>query len=1623
MLIKKRFIVCIFVLFCFLLGLNLVNAETDDYINNISNFEENMSLDDNYGDFSVSQENNNIQNFNDSNFVLTVDNVSMFCRDGSRINITLKDCNNRPLANQTVIINMNGVNYTRITNNFGKTSMVCNLAVGNYTVSTYFNNISVYSWVHIKSTIVGNDLVKMFRNDTQFYATFLKGNESYLVNTNVTFNVNGVFYTRKTNNSGVAKLNINLIPGNYILTVYNPYNGEEKAFNLTIKSLIVENHDLTKYYRNSSQFSVKVLNNQGCPAIHENVTFNINGVFYTRCSDNNGYVSLSIMLLPGDYIVTIYFNDDSTSNWIHVLPTLVTHDLIMNYMDGSKFRAKVLDSQGKPSCNKKVSFNVNGVFYNRTTDNYGIARLNIRLMQGNYIITSICDDYQIGNKIVIGDNLNSTYENYFITPNGGNYNASSLKVSICADEFTIIKYSFDNINWHEKLEKVSFNLNVGMRDVYYSFDDVRVNYECYNISINKTDIGAPVVWSNYNSGVYSNLFSVKLIAYDDVDNNPFIFYTTDGSNPLTNGIKYNGPFSISSTTSLKFYAKDYNGHCSNVSVVNYIFSKVGNLNNGKGFNSIQDAIDDNFTKNGDIIEVNSGTYNENIVVNKSLYLRAVSKSVVINPINENNPAININDVNGSIIEGFSIINSRVGIRLYNLSNCVIKNNYFNKVMDSIVCDYIHNGLIYNNNVVVEENIFPYSNYRPEGIELNHCHNMIIKKNYINLDSAIDYNHLIMWGINFGYNTKNSNIEILDNVIFGYRNNGMGIAINGYNITASGNNISNFMQGFSCSVLSNSSINNNHLFNNKNGLLLVDVNESCIYSNNIEHNINCGIYVEHENNNSYLYLNRIFGNGQFDFYCDEKTSLNINNNWWGTNNPNITSNDKKHRYNIYISPNANFTLDSWIILSVDYKSYFIKNNILDSANLVINLNFNNKYQDISNLGHIPDNLKVYFSYGNQTVTSFLKDGKATIYVNLSNVYVNNFVTFSGLLDFSSVNINISSCPSVEYLISSTAIDINTNRSVLYMNKFDYNCDVIWFSVVWRETSKFNGAIDIILNGEIVKSINIVNKYYLMYKNEYRNVVFDAISKFNSLLADLELLNLNDSEKLNLILYSLQTVKSYYYLTEDETEFILKNYFLFMDAIGFDVRYGGDDAPIIHFEDEKEKYNLKFLDNTIHRISFIYYDNLIDENNLDIGYEGLRSFAFVTSNVSDSKLKYWLDYGELLSAGEMKAAYGSFLSALLVIYEHDKLADKFANYYNVTWNRVSPAAFSMCNDYRSVYITGESDHGMGMKVQGNDSNIWNFRFACSFSYSIIEQMVGTFIWNNTEIGTVTLSMIVDFLNNNSWDILANDKYLIFKNDQKGMFLILDKVTGIVRDAMFSDSLICAMPCYHDNITEDAREYGYNLLNMSSLESKYLDSVGNFTNGAIQGINEIKETSNNITNEIGNIDFDWEDFIISTVIGFIGSEITSIGAILIFASIIFASPELILIGFFIYFSGILLLAIADGVNSENATSIDYGFFYFDIVVSSVLPFIGGDIKLGENIIKESVKKVSVYYACKPIFQRVYVTFEKNFVQFGLKDLIVKNLYNVPFIEKIKDVAKWDVFPSFVQEIIDDNLNFNLR
>ena len=58
-------------------------------------------------------------------------------------------------------------------------------------------------------------------------------------------------------------------------------------------------------------------------------------------------------------------------------------------------------SEGNPLANQNVSFNVNGVFYHKVTDKDGIASLKIRLMSGEYIITSYWNDFEVGNTVKV----------------------------------------------------------------------------------------------------------------------------------------------------------------------------------------------------------------------------------------------------------------------------------------------------------------------------------------------------------------------------------------------------------------------------------------------------------------------------------------------------------------------------------------------------------------------------------------------------------------------------------------------------------------------------------------------------------------------------------------------------------------------------------------------------------------------------------------------------------------------------------------------------------------------------------------------------------------------------------------------------------------------------------------------------------------------------------------------------------------------------------------------------------------------------------------------------------------------------------------------------------------------
>ena len=233
--------------------------------------------------------------------VIYGEDLSMYYKNGSRYEVSIYQDGkiiNSQNNDSKVIFNVNGVNYTKELVK-GKASIGINLNPGNYTITTFYHYTDGLATktnnIEVLSTIQANDVVKFFRNGTQYYAKFLDGCGSPLVNASVIFNINGVFYKKQTDYNGMARLNINLFPGEYILTAIH-LNGEEKANIIKVLTTIsAENISLIE--NKSGVFVLKT--HDGA----RNVSITINGVEYIVQTDDGGVATLNVSLSKGNHAV------------------------------------------------------------------------------------------------------------------------------------------------------------------------------------------------------------------------------------------------------------------------------------------------------------------------------------------------------------------------------------------------------------------------------------------------------------------------------------------------------------------------------------------------------------------------------------------------------------------------------------------------------------------------------------------------------------------------------------------------------------------------------------------------------------------------------------------------------------------------------------------------------------------------------------------------------------------------------------------------------------------------------------------------------------------------------------------------------------------------------------------------------------------------------------------------------------------------------------------------------------------------------------------------------------------------------------------------------------------------
>ena len=343
-------------------------------------------------------------------------------------------------------------------------------------------------------------------------------------------------------------------------SVYASYD-ENFTFNgFRDTSFIAEN--LTKYYLEDKTFNMKLIDSYGDPLANTKIIMVLNGT-QNYTTDEKGEIIIPITLMAGVYAISLSFEGDEihgTSIWngniiVKNMPTvIIASNLTKEYGDFQKFKAELKDINENPLVNKLITFRLNGISYEKTTDKDGVAYLDVdNLKQGAYeIICSYAEENYESNTIkcvilVNGDenkaitilssgNVNMTYrdksEFYCTLLDTNNQGLKDQIITI-----TINKKSYTVKTDSNGIARLTIYLNPG----YYIVESSYAGSEYYcpssstsHISVHATDDNRILdgIVTNSTTIFKGESYSIQLISEQGVLANQNITFEV-------NGAKYN----------------------------------------------------------------------------------------------------------------------------------------------------------------------------------------------------------------------------------------------------------------------------------------------------------------------------------------------------------------------------------------------------------------------------------------------------------------------------------------------------------------------------------------------------------------------------------------------------------------------------------------------------------------------------------------------------------------------------------------------------------------------------------------------------------------------------------------------------------------------------------------------------------------------------------------------------------------------------------------------------------------------------------------------------------------------------------------------------------------------------
>ena len=359
------------------------------------------------GDNNFTQDTANTKFTVSSGYVLEAEDVVKYFRNGTQYHVSLKDIAGNPVAGEKIIVTFvsskggNPSQYTIITNANGIATLVINANPAVYYITATYGNQSVSNKITVLKlgySISAEDVIMGFKDGTQYTVKVVdtQGNPVTGVKVSVTIYSSKwskpATYNIVTDSNGIAKLSIGLAIGQYTFTA--KYGSEAVTTNVAVLSgsyrLIAG--DVIKYFKNGTQYTVKVTNLKGNPIAGQKVVVDLYSrtgskmASYTITTNNNGIATLTINLIPNQYTIKASIGSDSVQNTITVLPTLTAETLTKPVNQQGSLVAKLVDGQGKPLSGKSITFTIKSKTYTKTTNANGLASLPIGLGVGTWTI-------------------------------------------------------------------------------------------------------------------------------------------------------------------------------------------------------------------------------------------------------------------------------------------------------------------------------------------------------------------------------------------------------------------------------------------------------------------------------------------------------------------------------------------------------------------------------------------------------------------------------------------------------------------------------------------------------------------------------------------------------------------------------------------------------------------------------------------------------------------------------------------------------------------------------------------------------------------------------------------------------------------------------------------------------------------------------------------------------------------------------------------------------------------------------------------------------------------------------------------------------------------------------------